>query len=94
MVSQCFCPKQGYGEIGEGELCTRFGDHDVVVVSVSNPQDKCGYTVSCTGVDESLYSLFKLGAQGKKRKHQEMSVKVQVLLALRWTYDVFDCPVV
>lgn len=39
---------------------TRFGDHDVVVMAITNPQDVGCYTVTATGIHKALHCLLIL----------------------------------
>lgn len=39
---------------------TRFGDHDVVVMAITNPQDVGCYTVTATGIHKALHGLLIL----------------------------------
>lgn len=39
---------------------TRFSDHDIVVVAISDPQNVRGYAVAAAGVQKPLHSLLEL----------------------------------
>lgn len=41
---------------------TRLGDHDVVVVAISDPQNVGGHAVAAAGVQEPLHRLLELEA--------------------------------
>lgn len=52
------------------EYLSSFPDHDIVIVTISNPQDVGSYTVASTGQCELFYCFIKFFPGDKKRSEK------------------------